>query len=284
VLALAQAHAHDHSGHRGQIHDVAHRYVRDVAAVPIGHEAEGSQKALQGRPTPGRLNEAPVLLKGPGGQLLRGRLRLAQPLVREEAASEGAEGQETDAVFEADPRHVLCGPQVQQREADLVAHNADAVREDQAQVRRVEVRQAQMTEEAGFAEGLQVSESVEVARVVVVPPVELQQVDPAACSPARQLHGLPRHLGGHGAWRGAPLGENLDSGLRVGGAERPQHVLSTAIVVRHVKGRVTAVHVGQHGCSRSSNTILALLAAGQALLVGHLPEAVDHAAEPQVGR
>jgi len=79
-------------------------------------------------------------------------------------------------VFAADGELFSFGPSVDQAVLDLVRDDSDPRFGDPGQVDRIEVGQGEVTDAALVLQVGHVAECVEVAGVVVVPPVELQDV------------------------------------------------------------------------------------------------------------
>ena len=161
-------------------------------------------------------------------------------------------------------------PAVEQREAHLVRHDGDAAGDRQAQVGGVDVRQAQLPDEALPPELVEVAEGVEPDRVVVGPGVELQQLEPLGAQPRqRTFDRLPGLGPGHRSRLRHPLGERL-RGRRLA-PRRPvvsRDDLGGAVVVGHVEGGQARRDVALHG----GGAVLGIELAAAALHVGDLPQ------------
>ena len=277
VLALAQPRADDDGGDRRLLQDPAARDVGDRDAVAVRHLGERSQDGLQHGPAADRVDEALVLHLAPVAD--RGGLGLADPAVAEEAAGQRAVGQEPDPALQAEPAHLLAGAPVQEREADLVGHDREAVDDQQPEMVRVEIGHAQMGDAAFALELGQPAHGVEIARVVEQPPVELQQVDPLdPQSRQTAADAGAYHLGRHVAGLGAPFGQHRRACGRCGHQQHPTgDLLGTAIVIGHVEGVEARVGIGAQGLGGTVEIQRPTIA----LHVRDLPQPGHHAADDE---
>ena len=177
VLTFAETGADDDARHAGLIEDEAARDVGDRNAMARGHRRGRLQHALQRAPPAGHPQETAVLHLRPRGEALPVRLRRAEPAFGEPAAGQRAVRQQLHAVLDAEGRQAPRRALIEQRERHLVRHDVDAARDDDAQVRGVEVGQAEVTDQALGLQLLQVEQRFEPARIGVVPGVVLQEVD-----------------------------------------------------------------------------------------------------------
>ena len=200
--------------------------------------ARVARRRLEARPAARGVDEALVLHAAPVGDL--GGFGLAEPAVGEEAAAERAEGEDGDVVLQRDLRERARGAAVEEGEADLVRGDLDAVLDRHAEVGGVEVGEADLADEALLAQAHEVFEGVEVAGVLVAPPVELHDVHRRQVEAAqRGFDAGADRVEGHVGGRGAPFGE--DRGGRLarlahGAVDHAGHDLGAAVVVGHVEG------------------------------------------------
>ena len=125
--------------------------------------------------------------------------------------SKRAIGQKCNPVIVTERRHPRFGPAIDQRVLHLVRDDGDAVIGDHAQPLGVEIGQGEVANLAFVTQIGEMLERVEIARVAVVPPMELEQVETVDTHSAprdadRVLDGAPCHPAGirH------PFGERLD--------------------------------------------------------------------------
>ena len=69
------------------------------------------------------------------------------------------------------------GTPVEEGEADLVRNNLDAVLHQHAKMRGVEIGDAEMPDQPFLLQPHQLGHGVEIAGMLVVPPVELQEIE-----------------------------------------------------------------------------------------------------------
>jgi len=133
---------------------------------------------LQSGPATGLADEAAVLHFRPGLESVPIGLSPIKPALGKEAPGYGTEGQQRHPVLLAQLGHsVIAGPLVEQREADLVRDNLEAAAQHEPQVSGVGVGDTEVANQPLVLELLKVGKCVEIARVGVVPGVELQQIE-----------------------------------------------------------------------------------------------------------
>src|SRR5437667_204994 len=127
-------------------------------------------------------------------------------------------------------------------------------------------------------------EGIEIAGVTVVPPVELQKIEPLDAHPPerdadRLLDDPPRHRAG----RRHPFGEGLDLAEPLLAAtapelaaERADQLLGRAVMVGQVPGREARVGVAEHRLDRPPGV-------DRAMCARHLPHPVQDAANRTIG-
>ena len=188
----------------------------------------------------------------------RRRLGRADPALGEEAAGQRAVGQQPHPVLAAERAHLLAGAAVEQREADLVGGDPDAVLHQHAQMIGVEVGDAEMADQALLLQGRQLAHGVEIGRMLEGPPVELQQVDARrrrggpGCAARRRAR--PRGVIAPGA--GHHLVNRRGGAFACRARERQPHaaagdVLGAAVVVGHVEGVEAGLGIVGHGGRRA---------------------------------
>jgi hypothetical protein len=223
---------------------------------------------------PDRVDEALVLRLAPIPDV-RG-LGLADPAIREEAAAQRAVGEEPHAVFEAKGAHLLGGTAIKEREAHLVRNHRKAVLHQEAEVVRVEVGEAEMPDAALVPQRHQLLHAVDVAGVLVGPPMKLQEIDGIHIEPLQALRDAgAHHVAGHGSGRRAPLGEGARAFRAEPLQEAARDELRAAVMVGHVEAVEARSRIFRHG--RGSGIPVEQRAA--AFHVGHLPEAGDDPAD-----
>ena len=278
VLAFTQARADDGSAHGRLLEHPAKRDRGNRHPVFAGNRIGGLQNRLEGMPATNGLDEAVVLGLAPVGN--GGRLALAQPALAQKAAGQRAIGQQLDAFGLAQLAHAPGRAPVEQRERHLVGCNRDAVAAQQVQVIGVKVGQSQVMDLAALAQLHQACHGIEIARVGVVPPVELHQVDALDSESAAplidpRLHARGRHLIG----LGAPFGESVcGAGARLA-QKLARDQLGAAVVVGHVEGIEPGLGIVGQVLDRWPD----LEQASIALHVGHLPKAGDQSWDVQSG-
>ena len=151
--------------------------------------------------------------------------------------------------------------------------------QQQSQMVSVEVRQAQMGNLTTLAQARQMLHGIQVARVRVVPPMKLQQVDALHAQPLQPLVDTGLHaLRRHGVGLGTPFGKGVRWWTAPVPQKTPGDQFGAAVVICHVEGVEPGVRVlGQTLC-RSSG----VQRPGVALHVGHLPQAGDEPRHMQV--
>ena len=239
MLPLTEARADDHGRDGGLIEHPAHGHVRNRNAVLARNPVERRQQALQGLPAARRLDEAKVLHLAPVGDLALRGSGAAQPALRQQAAAKGAVSQQTDAVLHAEFGHPGRGPPVQHRETDLVGNDRQAVAHQQAQMAGVEVGHSQVRDRSFPLQPFEFGHRIDVAGMLELPPVELQQVQ---AIDTEALETLPDpgadHIRRHGARPGNPLRKDFRS-CRCACVESAEKAagdqLGAAIVIRHVE-------------------------------------------------
>ena len=183
----------------------------------------------------------------------------------------------------AEPGHGDFGAAVYQGILDLVGHHPDAVAGYILHPPGVEVGQRHFPDPVLVPQVGQVGEGVKVAAVVVVPPVELQQVQPVhPHAAAGDVHVALDHLAGHRPGPGHPLGERLDSIRGALAASRGKlapeladEVFGGAVVVRQVPCGKPGVHILEHTAYRR-------IGVNGAVSAGNLPHPVEDTANRQI--
>ena len=121
------------------------------------------------------------------------RLRLAQPFLGEKAAAERAVGEQLDALLAAERREVAGRAAVDQREGHLVGGERNAVGERDAQMRGVEIGDADRADQPLLLQLRHLMQRVEPGRMLEGPPVELQQIDLLDAEPVEPFLHAPAH-------------------------------------------------------------------------------------------
>ena len=166
------------------------------------------------------------------------RLRLAKPFLRKEAAAERAVGEQLDALLAAERGELAGGAAVDQREGDLVGGEGNAVGERDAQMRGVEIGDADRADQPLLLQLGHLVQRVEPGRMLEGPPVELQQIDLLDAEPVEPLlHALAHDVCCHRSRLGAPFGEGERTllALRIARQQPAGDDLGAAIVVGHVE-------------------------------------------------
>ena len=175
------------------------------------------------------------------------RLRLAQPFVGKEAAAQRAVGEQLHALFAAERRKLAGRAAVDQREGHLVGGERDAVGQRDAQMRGVEIGDADRADQPLFFQPRHLMQRVEPGRMLEGPPVELQQVDLLDAEPVEPLLHAPAHdVRCHRPGLRAPFGEG-ERPLCLGRVAREQPAgdhLGAAIVVGHVERVEAGLGIG----------------------------------------
>ena len=156
----------------------------------------------------------------------------------------------------------------------------DAVLGDEPQPLGVEIGQREMADLAFLAQIGEMLERVEVARIGVIPPMELQQIEPVDAHPSprnvdRVLDRAPRHR----PRIGDPFGERLDfrqAVRRRGAAAKPaaelaDQILGRAVMVGEVPGGKPGIVIGEHVLDRPRRV-------DRAMAAGDLPHAIEQPA------
>ena len=251
--------------------------TRCLRATP----SSASSSRWRQRPAARGVDEAPILQLAPVRD--RGGLGRAQPALRQKAAAERAEGQQLHAKLGADRAHPPRRPAVEQREAHLVGRDLDAVPDQEAQMRGVEIGDAERADQPVRAQARELRHRVEIGGVVVAPPVELHHVDPLAPEALeRALDPGAHDRGRHRPRRRAPLGHDQRRRAALGGEDArraPRHELGGAVVVRHVERIEPVARIGRQRLGRRIE-----VGRARALLIRHLPQAGDDPADGEAGR
>ena len=185
----------------------------------------------------------------------------------------------------AERSHPSLGAAIDDRVLDLVRDDADAVIGDDSEPLGVEIGQCQVADLAVALQVAQVLEGVEIARVAVVPPMELQQIEafdthPRQRDPDRVFDDAP----GHPSRIRHPLRERLDLGESLGAvaggeaaAEVADKVLGRTIMVGEIPGGEPGVMmIGEHFVDGAAGV-------DHAMAAGDLPHAVQDPANRKIG-
>ena len=105
------------------------------------------------------------------------RFWTSEKFLRKQSSEDGSVSQQCDSVIAAKRRHLHLGPAIHYGILDLVRDDACSLFGNNAQVFGVEICQCEMLDPALVLKVGKMLERVEVAGVVVFPPVELQQVE-----------------------------------------------------------------------------------------------------------
>ena len=279
VLALAQPRADDHRPDRLLFKYPAQGHRRDRHAMPGGYLVCRQQHALVRGPSADGLDEAAVFGLAPVGGIAG--IGLSKPALAEEAARQRTVGQQLDATGLAQRTHAAGGAPVQQGKRHLVGGNRQAMAQQQSQMVGVEVRQAQMGNLTALAQARQVLHGIQIARVGVVPPMKLQQVDALHAQPLQPLVDTGLHaLRGHGVGLGTPLGERVRRCTAPVAQKTPGDQFGTSVVVCHVEG----IEPGARVLGQTLRGCIGVQRPGMALHVGHLPQAGHEPRHMQVRR
>ncbi len=207
-----------------------------------------------------------------------------EPAFRHQPAGQRAVGQQPDAVLQAERAHLVRRAAVQQREADLVGEDRNPLAHQHPQMRGVEIGHAEMADHALLAQRREFGHRIEPGEVLEAPPMQLQQIDRGDAEAIQAAaHAGAHHLRRHRPRRGAPFGEHgrrraARAGRRRARQKAAGDQLGAAVMVGHVEGVETGARVVEHGRGRR----LDVERPGRALLVGHLPQAGDDAADLQI--
>ena len=251
---FAEPRADDHRGDRRLFERPARRDVGDRNAFAPRDAVERRKNRLQGRPAAGGVDEALVLHLAPVVDLVARRLRAPKPSLGEKASGERSVGEQAHAVFEAKRAHLARRPAVEKRKADLVGDDLDAVLHDDAQVRRVEIRDPEMADQPFAPELVELLHRVEIGEMLEAPPMELEEIDRRhAKAPQAALDAGAHDFRRHRAGRRAPFGEG-DGPMRAGSfapgdaSQKPSRdQFRAAVVVGHVEGVEARSGVFEHG-------------------------------------
>ena len=267
----------------GLVEHVAGGDRRDAAGMFLRDAVQHAQQPLERLPAAEVLDDQPVLDQRTVGQLA-GRRRLPEPPLRQEAAGDGAVAEQMHAMRPAQLDHAVLGPVIEQRVLELVAEQRNAGLDDPSKPGHVEVRGADVRELAGALAILQPRQRPQAARHLVVPPVELHDVEPFDAEPAQR--GIDRLLDVRaGQPRQQLLIRRVLGGdpqpsreLRIFAAERAYRVLDADVVIGTVErvdaGLDEAAHVLDRLVDRSRPAVPG----------GELPVALGHPRDRVVGR
>ena len=282
MFALPQPCPNDHATDRRFFEDVARRNVGHRNAVLAGHAVHRSQQILKQVPTPGHLDESPVLHLRPGLKPLPGRVRFSEPALGQESPGDRPKDQQLDPVLQAQPGHVLLGAPVEQREADLVGHNVDPAVDRDAQVGRVEIGQPQVGDAPFILEFLQPEQAIQPTWIRIAPGVELQQIQAFGLQALqRAFNGNPHVLAGDRSRFGHPLGQGLNrlAALMISPEQAGNH-LRRSIMIGHIKCGEPRLDIGRHRRRRRLQVQLAAVP----LHIRDLPQSREHARDAQARR
>src|SRR5207302_10999475 len=100
-----------------------------------------------------------------------------QPTVAQQAAGHRSITQEPDAMRTAELDHAVCRSIVEQRVLDLVRRDRHARVNELGEARHVEIRGAEESNLAELDEASELEPHLDIARRLVIPPVELDEVE-----------------------------------------------------------------------------------------------------------
>src|SRR5208337_2191829 len=112
----------------------------------------------------------------PVDDLIRARLGLPEPSLRDQPARERSVGEQANAVLKAERTHLTRRATIEQRERDLIGNDGNAVLDEHPQMRRVEIGDADMADQALFPQSSKVLHSVEIGGMLEAPPVKLHEI------------------------------------------------------------------------------------------------------------
>ena len=253
----------------------------------LGDPVERSEEHLQRVPAAGRLDEAPVLHLAPVGDLAVAGFGPPEPALAHQPAGERPVGEQAHAVGETEGAHLAGRAAVEEREADLVGDDRDAVPDQQVEMARVEIGDAEAADQALTPQSVEMLHRVEIGGMLEAPPMELEKVDRLdAEAPAAALDAFAHDLGRHWTRRRAPFGE----GDRTRGAgpfprrDALKHAAGDQFGAAVMIGHVERIESGPRVVEQDRGRRLAVEFAPAALHVRHLPQAGDDPADLEVGR
>src|ERR1700719_1321800 len=141
----------------------------------VGSLFQHPEQFLEQRPSTPRVDHVLVLLQRGGAELGPPWLGTAQVFLREQTAKEGAIGKQRNSVVAAERSHPDLGPAIDERILDLVRDDANMAGYH-VQALGIEIGQPEVTDFAFVLEVCEMLERVEIARVLIIPPMELEQV------------------------------------------------------------------------------------------------------------
>ena len=144
VFGLAQPRADDGGADGGVGEHPARGDVGDGGAVLLSRSSARARRRPGSAPIRPRRRRSACTSCGSSRRSRR--VRASEPAIREEAAAEGAEGEDGDVVLQRDVRERARRAAVEEGEADLVRGDLDAVPDSHAQVGGVEVGQADLAD------------------------------------------------------------------------------------------------------------------------------------------
>ena len=189
----------------------------------------------------------------------RGGIGAAQVVLREKSARQRAVAEQADAVARALCGHAVGRPPVEHRILQLVRDDRDTGGDDFRQALLVEVGQADVPDLAGAALLVKPGHRVDVARHVIVPPMQLHQIDAVHAEARQRAVDAADHVGprvrGQPIEVGYVLGVHLHRRVGAGPAAPLQPLTDqrfhAGVDVRAVERRHSRVrepiHVGQRG-------------------------------------
>ncbi len=236
---------------------------------------ESREDRLQRRPAADSVDEAFVLHLAPVADLAMRRLRASEPPLRQEAAGDRPIGEQAQAILEAEGAHLSSRAAVEQRKANLVGDDFNAVLDENPQMRRVEIGDAKIADQPFAPQLVEFLHRVEIGGMLEAPPMELQEIDGRdAEAPQTELNADAHHVRRHRAGRRTPFGED-DRSMRAGrlaageaGQEPSRDQLRAAVMVSHIES--VEAHAGIFEHRRGSRLGVKRLAV--ALHVSDLPE------------
>ena len=206
------------------------------------------------------------------------RLGLAQPFVREEAAAERAIGEQLDALLAAERRQVAGRATVDQREGHLVGGDRHAVGQRDAQMRGVEIGDADRADQPLLLQPRHLVQGVQPRRMLERPPMELKQVDLVDAEPVEPLlHALADDIGRHRPRLRAPFGEGGRAlfAIRIARQKPAGDQFRAAVVIGHVERVEAGLRIGLERVGAK----LGVERRAVLLEIRNLPEAADQAAD-----
>ena len=168
---------------------------RHIEPMPVGDPPQRSEQLLKQRPAAEFVDDELVFRQRPIGERAE-RLLRAEPSVGQESAGDRSVAQEADAMGLAERGEAVFGTAVDERILRLHRDERDAGVENLPDMGRIEIRAADMAHFSVASQIIERSKRVQPARLGVVPPMELHQIERVDLETAqRSVDDSPRRRG-----------------------------------------------------------------------------------------